>query len=76
MKKISQKTLEMVLEYGVYDTRKYRYKAGYHTVFIRDENSNYHAKHYVRVQRIQMKYFGTTAMLDPGSWDIVVDIDL
>ena len=76
MKKISKKTLEMVLEYGVYDTRKYRYKAGYHTVFIKDDEGNYHAKHYVRVQRMPMEYFGTTAMLCPGAWDIVVDIEL
>lgn len=76
MKRISQKTLEMVLECGVYDTRKYRYKAGYHTVFIKDEEGNYHAKHYVRVRRMSITYFGTTAMLDPTAWDTVVDIEI
>lgn len=75
MKKIAAKTLEMVLEYGVYDTRKYRYRARYHTIFIKDEEGNYHAHHLVRVQRIPMDYIGTTAMLDLDAWEIVVDID-
>lgn len=76
MKKISRKTLEMVLDYGVYDTRKYRYVAKYHNVFIKDDDGNYHAKTFVRVQRVPMEYIGTTAMLAYGAWEIVTDIEV
>lgn len=76
MKKISQKTLEKVLKEGVYDTRKYSYKARYCTAHIWDNNGNYSPKHYIRVERMPMIYFGTASMLDPNAWDIVADIAL
>lgn len=76
MEKISQKTLEMVLDYGVYDTRKYRYRAKYHNVFIKGDDGNYHAKTFVRVQRMPMEYIGTTSMLVAGAWETIVDIEV
>ena len=75
MKKISKKILEMVLNYGVYDGRKYRYRAVFHSGFVRDNNGNYHAKTFVRIQRMPLRYFGTAAMLDDGSWMDIADID-
>lgn len=75
MKKISQKTLEMTLHYGVYDGTKYRYRAMVHTKFVRDNEGNYQAKTFVRIQRMPIRYIGTAAMFDTNSWEDIVNIE-